>query len=399
MISLEQATRTLLDAVTETSRTRLVSLEYAIGRIAAEDVSAPIDMPPFDRSPLDGYALRAADIAGACRERPVKLEVVAELPAGDFWDGELAPGQTVRVMTGSMLPQNADCVVMQEHTDDGEEQVEFYSPMKAGDNICLRGEDVRKGTRILARGTPICYSHLGVLASVGLSRITVRDKVRAGLLSTGDELTLPGEPLGRGKIYNSNLFMLAGRMQQLGCEVTTLYKARDDVDEVCEIIRREIDGTDVFFTTGGVSVGRRDIMHPVIERLGAQKLFWKVALKPGTPALAAMYQGKLLLCLSGNPFAALTDFELLGRPILSKLSGDAGFMHERVTGVMADAFPKASKVRRFIRAVYKDGEVHLSPYSHSSGALLSLLGCNALIDVPAGSAGLGVGDRVELVML
>ena len=399
MISLEQATQTLLEAVAEASRTRLISLEHAIGRVAAEDISAPIDMPPFDRSPLDGYALRAADIAGASRSGPVKLKVAAEIPAGSFWDCELPPGQIVRVMTGSMLPEGVDCVVMQEHTDDGEEEVEFYRPMKAGENICLRGEDIKNGTPILAKGTPVCYSHLGVLASVGLSRITVRDKVRAGLLSTGDELTLPGEPLEPGKIYNSNLFMLAGRMQQLGTEVTALYKARDNVDEVCEIIRREIDGTDVFFTTGGVSVGRRDIMHPVIERLGAEKLFWKVALKPGTPALAAIYHGKLLLCLSGNPFAALTDFELLGRPILAKLAGDTDFIHQRVKAVMADAFPKASKVRRFIRAVHKDGMVHLSPYSHSSGALLSLLGCNALIDVPAGSAGLEPGDAVELVML
>jgi len=399
MLSLEKATETLLSIVNPITRTRLVSLEQAVGRIAAEDVHAPIDIPPFDRSPLDGYAIRSKDITEASQTHPVKLKVVAEIAAGTFWGEELRSGYAARIMTGSTIPKGADCVVKQEDTDDGEEEVEFYTPMKPSDNICYRGEDLKEGTLILTRGTSICYAHLGVLASVGRSRLIVRDRIRVGLLSTGDELTLPGEPLGQGKIYNSNLFMLAGRMKQLGAEVTTIYKAKDDVEEVCEIIQREIDGTDVFFTTGGVSVGRRDIMHPVLERLNAKKLFWKVALKPGTPVLTATYRNKSLICLSGNPFAALTDFELLGRPVLSKLSGDSSIEHTRITGVMADSFPKKSPMRRFIRAICENEKVYLSPYSHSSGALMSLIGCNALIDVPAGNPGLKVGDKVELLRL
>ena len=399
MISLEQAIEKLVDACKPVTRTRLVSLERAINRIAAEDVHASIDMPPFDRSPVDGYALRSEDIAKAAPDRPIKLRVTAEIPAGAFIESVLAPGCAVRIMTGGMLPKGADCVVKQEDTDDGEGQVEFYAPAKHMKNICFKGEDIKKGTLILKLDTAVSYAHVGVLASVGRSRIIVRDRVRAGILSTGDELTMPGEPLEQGKIYNSNLFLLTGRMEQLGAEVTTLYKAPDDVDEVCNIINREIDGTDVFFTTGGVSVGRRDIMHPVLKRLEAEILFWKVALKPGTPVLAAIYRNKAVLCLSGNPFAALTDFELLGRPALSKLSGDLSFKHTRAMGVMADSFPKSSPQRRFIRAIYRDNSVYLPPYSHSSGALMSLIGCNALIDVPAGSPGLSPGDEVELIML
>ena len=399
MITLERATETLLDEISPVTRTRLVPLEQAAGRISAQDVRAGIDMPPFDRSPLDGYALYSGDIAEASREKPVKLKVAAEIAAGSFWDGTLTSGHAARIMTGSMLPAGADCVVMQEDTDDGEREVEFYAPMKPLKNICFKGEDIKKGTLILPPGISISCAHLGVLASVGNSRVLVKDRVRAGLLSTGDELTMPGEPLERGRIYNSNQFMLAGRMEQLGVHVTSLYETGDDAREVCEIIEREIAGVDIFFTTGGVSVGRRDIMHSVLERLGAKKLFWKVAIKPGTPVLAAIYRNKLLLCLSGNPFAAITNFELLGRPALRKLSGDEKLDLVWIKGVMEDRFSKPSPQRRFVRAVYEGGRVKIPEYSHSSGALLSLLGSNALIDIPEGSRGLEPGDRVDLVML
>ena len=399
MITLEQATETLHNEISPIARTRLVSLEKAIGRISVQDVYAPIDMPPFDRSPLDGYALRAADIVGASRDNPIKLKVAAEIPAGAFWDGTLAPGSAARIMTGSMLPDGANCVVKQEDTDDGEHEVSFYVSVKPQENICFKGEDIKRGTKILTCDSVISYAHLAVLASVGQSRVLVRDRVRAGLLSTGDELTLLGEPLERGKIYNSNLFMIAGRMEHLGVDVISLYNTNDDVSEVCRIIEREIDGVDIFFTTGGVSVGRRDIMHTVLSRLGARILFWKISLKPGTPVLAASYRDKLLLCLSGNPFAAITNFELLGRLALFKLSGDESLKLVRVKGVMKDVFSKPSHQRRFVRAIYENGCVEISEYSHSSGALLSLLGCNALIDIPEGSSGLNIGDNVELVLL
>ena len=193
--------------------------------------------------------------------------------------------------------------------------------------------------------------------------------------------------------------MLAGRMEQLGVRVTSLYKAGDDAGEVCGIIEREIDGVDIFFTTGGVSVGRRDIMRSALERLGARILFWRVALKPGSPVLAATYRNKPLLCLSGNPFAALTNFELLGRSALFKLSGDEKLKLASINGVMEDRFPKPSPQRRFLRAVCEEGRVKIPEYSHSSGALLSLLGSNALIDIPEGNQGLEPGDNVDLVML
>ena len=399
MITLEKATETLLNEISHITRTRLISLEKAIGRVSVQDVYAPIDMPPFDRSPLDGYAQRAADIARASRDNPIKLKVATEIPAGSFWDGTLSPGCTARIMTGSMIPKGADCVVKQEDTDDGEQEVCFYVSVKPQENICFKGEDIKKGTRILTCDSVISYAHLAVLASVGHSRVLVRDRVKAGLLSTGDELTLLGEPLERGKIYNSNLFMLAGRMEHLGTEVISLYNTNDDVPEVCRIIEREIDGVDIFFTTGGVSVGRRDIMHAVLSRLGAKILFWKISLKPGTPVLAAVYREKILLCLSGNPFAAMTNFELLGRPVLHKLSGDERFKLVRVKGIMEDAFSKPSPERRFVRAMYEDGRVKISGHSHSSGALLSLLDCNALIDIQEGSPGLNPGDNVELALL
>jgi len=302
-------------------------------------------------------------------------------------------------MTGGMLPKGTDCVVRQEDTDDGEHEVKIYSPVKRTENICVKGEDVEKGTEILARDTLISYAHLGVLASAGHSRVLIKDRIRAAILSTGDELSLPGEHLEPGRIYNSNLFMLAGRMEQLGTDVTSLHIAEDNAEEVERIIDREIDGVDILFTTGGVSVGRRDIMHEVLTRLDAKKLFWKVDLKPGTPVLAAKCRDKPLLCLSGNPFAAVTNFELLGRPALYKLSGDEKLKHVRVNGVMADGFKKSSPQRRFVRALYNEGRVTIPIHNHSPGALMALIGCNCLIDIPEGSPGLKPGDSVELLML
>ena len=399
MISLEAAIETLLGEINPITRTRLVSLERAVGNISARSVHASIDMPPFDRSPLDGYALRSDDSAGASRDCPVKLKVIAEIPAGSVWGGTAANGEAVRIMTGGMLPKGTDCVVRQEDTDDGEHEVKIYSPVKRTENICVKGEDVEKGTEILARDTLISYAHLGVLASAGHSRVLIKDRIRAAILSTGDELSLPGEHLEPGRIYNSNLFMLAGRMEQLGTDVTSLHIAEDNAEEVERIIDREIDGVDILFTTGGVSVGRRDIMHNVVTRLAAKKLFWRVALKPGTPVLAAACRDKPLLCLSGNPFAALTNFELLGRPALYRLSGDERLKHVRASGIMENGFSKPSPQRRFIRAIYNNGLVKIPNSSHSPGSLMSMIGCNCLIDVPEGNSGLKPGDRAEVLML
>ncbi len=399
MIFLEQAVKILNDELKTVVRTRLVSLEQAEGRIAAADVYASVDIPPFDRSPLDGYALQSKDVAAASRTQPVKLKVAGEIPAGSVWDKPLKPGSAVRIMTGGMLPLGADCVIRQENTDGGEKEVSVYTSEKRLGNICFKGEDVKKGALIVRRGEVLNYAHLGVLAGVGKDRVLVMDRIRSMLLSTGDELTLPGEPLGRGKIYNSNHFMLAARLKQFRTDVTALYKVGDNVEEVCKIIEREIDGADIVFTTGGVSVGPLDIMPEVFRRLGAKKLFWRVAIKPGMPVFSAIYRNKPVLCLSGNPFAAMTNFELLGRPALYKLSDDKRLISDRTEGVMEDGFYKASPLRRFVRAVYSAGKVRLSGTNHSSGALMALIGCNALIDIPKGSAGLNPGDRVRLVLL
>lgn len=397
--SLEHAVELLLAKTGVITRTELVPLTMAGGRLAAEEISANMDLPPFDRSPLDGYALRAEDSSGASAESPVTLKVAAEIPAGAYWGGVLTEGCAIRVMTGTMLPTGADCVVKQEDTDDGEQAVKIYKPLKQWQNFCFRGEDVKAGTQIVAGGTRLNYAHLGVLSGIGVSHVRIRDQCRAGLLSVGDELTVPGEPLAPGKIYNSNIYMLSERMAEFGISAKVFSKVVDNVNAICEIIEREIDGVDVFFTTGGVSVGRRDFMPEVVERLGAKRLFWRVALKPGTPVLAAVYRNKLLLCLSGNPFAAATNFELLGRPVLAGLSGDNRINYNRTKAVMDAGFGKSSPGRRFVRAVYTDGKVRPSGFNHSPGALLSLLGCNALIDIPAGTGPLNPGDEVEVVLL
>ena len=421
----EQAIELLLREIDEKRRTETLPLNRASGRILAETVYAGIDVPSFDRSAVDGYALRASDTASASDGSPVSLEIVGEIMAGTAWGAALADRQALRIMTGAPVPDAADCVIRQEDTSGDGVKLLVSMQLIPGQNIGVRGEDIRYGACIAEAGAKLTYAHIGLLAAIGMTHVQVFAQVYAGILSTGDELIQPGEPLGNAKIYNSNLYTLSERVKELGIGVRFMTQANDDVGEICEIIDSEIDGVDLLLSTGGVSVGQRDCMHEVLRRLGARRLFWRLAIRPGTPVLAAVYRGKLLLCLSGSHFAAATNLELLGRPVLAKLSGDDSIMYTRREAVMGEALHKAGPMRRFVRAICSDGIVRLhhdgdgtggverlsgesgsllsagnrTPGSRTPGALLSMIDCNALIDIPAGAGPLAPGDPVRVIML
>ena len=399
LIPLEEAVRILEELVSPLSREELLPLEEARGRVLSREVVAGLDNPPFDRSPLDGYALRSGDIAGAAKESPARLRVVAEVCAGGWYGGQTGPGEAVRIMTGGAIPAGCDCVVRQEDTDYGEDWVQVYQPVARHQNYCFAGEDIQKGGVLMEAGEKLSHVHIGVLAGQGLTHAPVRARLRAAVLSTGDEILPVGRPLSPGKIYNSNLPMLRARLEELGAEVTVSRSLPDHPEAVAEAIREAHRSADVVITTGGVSVGKKDIFHQVLPLLSARRLFWRVQMKPGTPILCGAYGGSPLCCLSGNPFAALATFELILRPMLAKLSGDRSMAYRRTTGKMAEDFPKRSPGRRFIRAVYRDGIVTLSGQNHSSGALYSMVGCNCLVDIEAGNKGLRAGDRVKVVLL
>ena len=397
-IELEQAVALITGALAPLG-TQTLPVPDALGYTLDADVTAPLDQPPFDRSPLDGYALRAADIASASWERPVRLRVVETVYAGGVPLLPLTAGAAARIMTGAMLPAGCDCVLRQEDTDQGDPVVSIYKPLRPCENYVNRGEDYRSGTVLLPAGTRLDAAAVGLLSSAGVCQVPVRHRPRGFVLSTGDEVVYPHvHPLPPGKIYGSNLNLLLARLSELGIPETGGEHAGDDPQAVAETMERLLGCCDALITTGGVSVGDKDIFHQALPLLGAETVFWRLNVKPGTPALYSTRRGKPILSLSGNPFAAAATFELLARPMLCALSGEERLLPQRRSARLDTAFSKASPCRRFLRGRWQDGRVSL-PEGHSSGQLASLVGCNCLVDLPAGTGPLEPGRLVEVLLL
>ncbi len=399
MESLESALKMLLEHAGTPTETQELPLLEALHRVAAEDVTSPVAVPPFDRSPLDGYALHSEDIAGASREHPARLRVIGEACAGCGEVFHPARGEAVRVMTGAPVPKECDCVIRQEDTDEDMDWAEMYAPVGHGKNICWAGEDLTLGAVLVHAGEKLTATHLAVLASAGVTRVKVYRRVRVALLCTGDELVQPGQPLPFGKIYDSNRTALTARLMELGAELVELGEAPDDPAQVVALLKDAAARADVILTTGGVSVGKKDIFHQVLPLMGAERLFWRVAMKPGSPLLCGMYAGKLLICLSGNPFGALCCFEVFAVPVLKRLGGYRDVASRRVRTRVRGSFPKASHGRRLIRAAFDGTAVTPAAGNHSSGSLSANIGCNCLIDIPAGTGPLQANDEVEVILI
>lgn len=398
-IELEEAVSIMEAHVREIEEYEELYIKDACGRVLGEDVYSIINNPPFDRSPLDGYALRAEDTKGASKENPVILKVIDEVFAGSYSEKELQKGEAIRIMTGAKMPAGSDCVIRQEDTDEGMDNVKIYAELKVHDNYIFEGEDIKKDSLMIKKGEVLSYVHIGILASMGYSKVKVKKKLKAALLVTGDEVSIPGKPLPQGKIYDSNMNLFAVRLKWLGIELTKCAIIGDDYKTVGDTIKEAMKDSHIVITTGGVSVGKKDILHEALPYIGAEMLYWKVNLKPGTPAIFSLYDNKPVLSLSGNPFASLATFEILGRPILSKMSGNSEINIIKTTAVMESDFNKKSKVRRFIRAYHHNGKVKLLDGKHSSGVLSSMIGCNALIDIKAGTEKLEAGKEVDIVLI
>ncbi|MEG3014611.1 MAG: molybdopterin molybdotransferase MoeA, partial [Cetobacterium sp.] len=294
-----------------------------------------------------------------------------------------------------------DCVIKQEDVlfDEKNKTFTLFKEMKKFENFCFLGEDLSVGDLVVEKGEVITYNHIGVLASLGIKNIQVLKKPKIGILSLGSELTMPGYALEEGKIYNSNLFTIASKLTYLGVETILYPPLRDDVDEVSNFIENHLDEIDLLITTGGVSVGKKDIMHDVLKKMHAERLFWKVDIQPGTPVLASLKNEKLILSLSGNPFASLVNFELLGRPILDKLSSGAIRKTTTISAEVVGEFSKKSVKRRFIRGYYSEGKVYINNDKHSSGTISSLLGKNSIVEILPGTPFLKDGDKVKVILI
>ena len=330
------------------------------GRVLAEDLTSAIPQPPFARSAMDGYALREADIKGACQEQPVILKVIYKTCAGDPPGRRLLPGECVRIMTGAVLPEGADCVIRQEDTDEGESRVRIYSRGRAQQNCCAAGEDFKPGD-ILARAGDRMDAYIAATAvAAGRTELLVRRRLRAAIVTTGEELAEAGSALLPGKIYNSNLTYLQVRLVQEGCEVVYCRRTGDERSVIAAAVREAVKTADFVVTTGGVSVGQKDQLPYVMEELGARILFRGISLKPGMPSMGAMLEKTPVLCLSGNPYSAFAVFELLIRPLKAGFLGCTEYHYTRVQTIAASGFSKPSKTRRLLRGCYDGRSVSLS---------------------------------------
>lgn len=374
-------------------------IDSVSGRVLAEDVKTIFDNPPFHRSPIDGYACKAADLVGAAREHPACLQVTREIDAGDYSEEEIQAGQAVRIMTGAAIPPGCDCCIRQEDTDYGETRVQIYKPERQWGNYCFQGEDFRKGQVLMQAGRELGFVEAGVLAGMGIPEAAVYRRPRIAVLTTGNEVVQPGTPLIPGKIYDINQKLLAARLLELGVELTEACSVPDEPARMEEALKRAAEEADCIITTGAVSVGKKDIMHESLAAIGAKRVFWGIKVKPGMPTLFSDYRGIPVMSLSGNPFSALVVAELLIRPMLAKMMQKPSMNLVRVQGTLADAFGKPSPGRRFVRAYWEKGVFHLPEGLNSNGVLASMLGCNCLLDVPAGSEALKPGDQAEAILL
>lgn len=338
--TVEQALEALLEHTKVIEETETVPLLQACGRVLAKDMIAGFDNPPFDRSPVDGYACKAEDITDASESHPVQLTVLEEIDAGQYSRVTVEKGQAVRIVTGAAIPKGCDCCVRQEDTDYGEETVRIFRPTGQWQNYCYRGENFKNGTVLLKKGDKIGFIEAGILASMGVIKVKVYRRVRAAVLTTGDEVMAPGKRLIPGKIYDCNQGLLAARMKEFGAELVEVAAIEDRPQAMTAALERIAPSVDLIVTTGAVSVGKKDIMHEALEMAGAKRIFWHIQMKPGMPTLFSMYQDTPVISLSGNPFGVAVSIDLLLRPVLHKMTQDEALKTVRKKCLLKNKFSK-----------------------------------------------------------
>ena len=381
---------------------RELSLEDADGGVLAEDITAQWPLPPFDNSAMDGYAVLAADTAAATADAPVTLPVAGEVAAGDTREHRLAAGSCLRIMTGAPLPAGADAVVPVELTDGGTARVAIREAVTAGDSVRRAGDAAAPGDALLASGIRLGPAPLGLLAATGRASVLARPRPRVTVLSTGNELAAPGTPLTRGRIWESNSFMLASAARRAGAVAYRQPSVPDEASHVLAVIEDAAGRADLLVTSGGVSMGgEHDVVKAALEQLGTVR-FRKVAMQPGMPQGFGMVgtAGTPILTLPGNPVSAFVSFQLFVRPALRALQGKAGG-HQRTTRAVLTAPLRSPQDKRsFLRGVLADDGTQITPLSgQASHQLAALALANALIVVPEQVTGMQQGDVAEVICL
>jgi len=400
VLTIEEAQAVVLAAVATLPSERIPLLQ-ALGCVLAEPVVAPIQLPPFDNSAMDGFAVVAEDTRGATPESPSRLEVLEDVPAGATPERQVQPGTATRVMTGAPISPGADAVVIVEHTRPGlSGTVEVFVPAAPGDNIRPAGEDIAAGQAALSPGQVLGPGELGLISALGQTHVTAIRRPRVAIITTGSELVEPGQELRPGTIYNSNRAAIAASVLRSGWEVAHCLHVADDESALEQALRGCADA-DLLLTTGGVSVGEHDFVKTVLARIGDIK-FWRVLMKPGKPVAFGTVFGRPLFGLPGNPVSALVTFEMLVAPALRRMSGRQSCLPLTVQArLLSDVRhrPGRREYRQSI-ASYSDGDLVVEPSEKRGSAMLtSTVGANSLLVIPEESTGLHAGERVTVVLL
>jgi molybdenum cofactor synthesis domain len=407
MLEYEEALARVLAAV-PAPKVERITFADADGRILAQDIASPIDLPPFDNSAMDGYAVRACDVASAKSECPVSLRLMGRVAAGENFSGEVTPGNCIRLFTGSPLPAGADAVVMQEDTKiDAAEpnQVLILDAVKPWENVRFHGEDIKRGALVCPNGEPLTAGRLALLAATGCTEVLVSRQPVVGIVATGSELREPGQSLAPGQIYESNRTSIARLVRKAGA-IPRIYPLVADVLEATRFtLSNAFKQCDLVVSSGGVSVGEMDFVKQALAEIGGELQFWKVAIKPGRPfvfsRLPAVEQGlsandKLFFGLPGNPVSALVTFLLLVQPAILRWQGAIDVALPCHQALLAETLENQGDRRHFMRVrISPDGEVHSSGFQ-ASHILSSLAAANGLVDVPPRST-LVAGTTVQVL--
>ncbi|MFB9975965.1 molybdopterin molybdotransferase MoeA [Pallidibacillus thermolactis] len=401
-IKVEQALKRVFDYARYGS-IEYVSIEDSYGRYLGEDLVATHDVPFFNRSPYDGYAIRACDTVNASRDHPIEFKVIGEIGAGSVFDGVVGENEAVRIMTGAQIPDGADSVIMLELVTESEPHtILIKRKVKQGENISFIGEDTKQGTVLAKKGTYINPGIVALLATFGYKQVPVSTKPKIGIIATGSELVKVDAPLEPGKIRNSNTYMIVSQIKRAGGKPIYFGQFKDDFQTCFKQVKHTLDRVDFLITTGGVSVGDYDYLPAIYEKLGANVLFNKIAMRPGSVTTVAEKNGKLLFGLSGNPSACYVGCELFVKPIIRKFLHHQKPVLKRAQAVLGQDFPKANPFDRFVRGYlnFVGSQLYVYPVGlDKSNVVSSLASANVLLVLPGGTRGFTKGTKVDVLLL